>query len=222
MLKPTTVEFREKLKPKRITARELLELLNVVTSDAKTVRIDAEWPRGQRARSEDTSLLHDIYNPQELQSLDIWVYFDDDSHLHFDLMSFRQLSANKGRGLERARQVHAHYEGIPSRRAMVRIAGLLLLVAVAAIALLGLSLISRRAFNQTDFMTVLGFPAFGTVVILYILMWPALWLWGKMLPGRTTVVPDATPWFRNPAVWSAASGSIIAAVALLTFITNRW
>jgi len=216
------VEYREKLKPKRITSKELQELLNVATSGAKTVRIDAEWPRGQRARSDDASLLNEIYSPQQLQSLDIWVYFDDDSHLHLDLMSFQQLSANKGHGLERARHVYAYYEGIPSRRAMVRLAGLLLEIAVGAIVLFSFSQISRRVFGWTDFMTVLAFPALGTVLTLNILTWPTLALWGKILPSHTTVAPDTTPWFRNPAVWSAASGFVIATVALLTFITNRW
>jgi hypothetical protein len=73
MLKPTNVEFREELKPKRITINELSDLLDTATSGNKIVKIEASWPQGQQTESDDPSLLQEIYNPHQLKSLRLFV-----------------------------------------------------------------------------------------------------------------------------------------------------
>jgi hypothetical protein len=97
MLKPTTVEFSEKLRPKRITVQELRELLEAATSECRSVSISAGWPRGQRAQLNDASEINEIYNPHQLESLRVFTHYDDGSHLSLDLMSSSQdVSANEG------------------------------------------------------------------------------------------------------------------------------
>jgi hypothetical protein len=142
MLKPTIVEFREELKPKRITIDELQRLLDAAMSECKTVNIEAEWPRGQRTLSDDANalLIGEIYNPHQLQLLKLLVSYDDSSYLSCELLSSGQyVRADKGQALERARHFHAQYEDIPSRRAMIGLAFALLELSLVTAALLGVS-----------------------------------------------------------------------------------
>jgi hypothetical protein len=111
MLKPTTVELREKLEPKYITIDELRELLDASTRESNNVIIEASWPGGQQAKSQDPALLREIYNPHQLEHLRLFVMYEDGSHLNLTLMSsWQTLSADRGRGLEYARQVNAQYK----------------------------------------------------------------------------------------------------------------
>jgi hypothetical protein len=111
--------------------------------------------------------------------------------------------------------------GIPSRRKLVRATGAALGVSLSALMFLGLSVICQRVFSSTDFVYSFLIPVPALSIILIFLIWPASILWERVLPSRTVVIPELTPWFRQSTVWGAIGTVVSATVAVLVFIISR-
>jgi hypothetical protein len=229
MLEPMTVEFRERLRRKRITNGELVSLLELAMRDSRTVFIDAQWPHGQRARFENSSSLSGIANPQQLELLRLFVFYSDDSTLSLDFIDRDQeVRANRGHGIERAHKFRAQYNSIPSRRKLASTARTVLGLSVLALLFLAFSSLSRRVLGgDSSIIVVVLFPLLALNVLSAVLnivvhYFPAANLWEKLLPARTTVIPESVPWFRNPIVISAVPATISALAALLTVALRLW